>query len=285
MNQQRENGSHQGNYGWEAGSYQGTQGGYQGQSDYQGRGGYQNQGGYQSRSGYPGQDGYGSYSSQDGYSGYEEEPQRPERRRRRPAGAGSGQKMVILALSIAVTFLLGILAGLGLAYNSWVTEGTLQEPESPGLIRVPENVPGTLPEDTEPATEATREPAPEATTEPATEATTAPMAEPTGEQSSAAVSAETRPAANTSEYILPDSDRVYLSPADYQGLSDWELILARNEIYARHGRLFNDPDIQAYFNGCSWYHGSIAPDDFSADVFNEVELQNIKVLKAASDAR
>lgn len=263
MNQQQNNGQ------WQSGYYGGAQGGSGS------RGNYPNQN-------YQGQQ-YGQAYS--GESEYNQEPQRPERRRRRPAGAGSGQKMVILALSIAVTFLLGILAGLGLAYNSWVTEGTLQEPESPGLIRVPENVPGTLPEDTEPATEATREPAPEATTEPATEATTAPTAEPTGEQSSAAVSAETRPAANTSEYILPDSDRVYLSPADYQGLSDWELILARNEIYARHGRLFNDPDIQVYFNGCSWYHGSIAPDDFSADVFNEVELQNIKVLKAASDAR
>lgn len=255
MNQQQNNGQ------WQNGYNGGVRGNYPNQNDQGQR--------------------YGQAYS--GESEYNQEPRRPERRRRRPVGAGSGQKMGILALSIAVTFLLGVLAGLGLAYNSWVTGETIQEPESPGLIRVPEDVPGTLPEDTESATEATAEPATEATTVPAMEATTAP--EPAGEQSAPAVSAETRPADNTSEYILPDSDRVYLSPADYQSLSDWELILARNEIFARHGRLFNDPDIQAYFNGCSWYHGSIAPDDFSTEVFNEVELQNIKVLKAASDAR
>jgi len=88
-----------------------------------------------------------------------------------------------------------------------------------------------------------------------------------------------------SGYFFPDSDSRYLSKADYIDLSLWELILARNEIYARHGRKFRTPEIQEYFDGCSWYHGTIEPEDFDESVFNDFELQNIRLLKAASDAR
>lgn len=88
-----------------------------------------------------------------------------------------------------------------------------------------------------------------------------------------------------SGYFFPDSDSRYLSKADYIDLSLWELILARNEIYARHGRKFRTPEIQEYFDGCSWYYGTIEPEDFDESVFNDFELQNIRLLKAASDAR
>ena len=88
-----------------------------------------------------------------------------------------------------------------------------------------------------------------------------------------------------SGYFFPDSDSRYLSKADYIDLSLWELILARNEIYTRHGRKFRTPEIQEYFDGCSWYHGTIEPEDFDESVFNDFELQNIRLLKAASDAR
>lgn len=36
-------------------------------------------------------------------------------------------------------------------------------------------------------------------------------------------------------------------------LSDWELTLARNEIFARHGRIFQDPLLRAYFSVRTWY--------------------------------
>lgn len=80
------------------------------------------------------------------------------------------------------------------------------------------------------------------------------------------------------EYVIPDSDSRYLTEADLKGLSASELRLARNEIYARHHRLFDDEGLQNYFNGCSWYEGKVSPSDFTEayalSVFNEYELHN-----------
>lgn len=77
-----------------------------------------------------------------------------------------------------------------------------------------------------------------------------------------------------SEYILPNSDSTYLSEADIEILSKDALKLARNEIYARHGRRFNDDALQGYFDSCSWYTGTILPEDFSESVLNEYEKAN-----------
>ncbi len=78
-----------------------------------------------------------------------------------------------------------------------------------------------------------------------------------------------------SEYMLPNSDSEYISDSDLDGLTPDECRLALNEIYARHGRKFNDPDYQAYFNSKSWYNGTIDPDDFDdTAMFNQYELAN-----------
>lgn len=77
------------------------------------------------------------------------------------------------------------------------------------------------------------------------------------------------------EYILPNSDSEYISDSDLDELTPDECRLALNEIYARHGRKFNDPDYQTYFNSKSWYNGTIDPDDFDdTALFNKYELAN-----------
>lgn len=81
-------------------------------------------------------------------------------------------------------------------------------------------------------------------------------------------------AVDNPQFILPLSDQVYLTREDIEGLSAEELRIARNEIYARHGRLFRDEALQAYFNSCDWYVGSVSADDFSDSVFNEYEMAN-----------
>ena len=79
----------------------------------------------------------------------------------------------------------------------------------------------------------------------------------------------------SNEYILPNSDSEYISDSDLDGLTADECRLALNEIYARHGRKFNDPDYRAYFNSKSWYNGTIDPDDFDdTALFNQYELAN-----------
>ena len=80
---------------------------------------------------------------------------------------------------------------------------------------------------------------------------------------------------NQSGYILPYSDSRYLTEADLRGLNQWECCLARNELYARHGRIFTDSSIQAYFDSCPWYTPTTAPEDFDEAVeLNEYERAN-----------
>ena len=80
--------------------------------------------------------------------------------------------------------------------------------------------------------------------------------------------------AEMNEYIFPLSNIEYLKEYELTGLSKDELKIARNEIYARHGRMFNDANLQAYFNSCSWYTPSISPENFSDSMLNEVEIAN-----------
>ncbi len=78
------------------------------------------------------------------------------------------------------------------------------------------------------------------------------------------------------EYIFPQSSVQYLSDYDLSGKGEWECLIARNEIYARHGRRFKRTDLQDYFNGCSWYNGTIAPDNFTDSMLSQIEKENIK---------
>ena len=82
----------------------------------------------------------------------------------------------------------------------------------------------------------------------------------------------------STDYILPYSDIEYISESELVGLDKRTSELALNEIYARHGRKFNDSSIQSYFNEKSWYDGFIGPEDFSDSVFNKYETKNIATI-------
>lgn len=82
------------------------------------------------------------------------------------------------------------------------------------------------------------------------------------------------------DYILPGSDRRYLSRSDLEGFTAEDCRLARNEIYARHGRMFQDEALQNYFNSFDWYHPSISPDDFDESMLNDYEVANRDLIVA-----
>lgn len=84
---------------------------------------------------------------------------------------------------------------------------------------------------------------------------------------------------SSDSYILPDSSSSELTIADISGLSHDQLELARNEIYARHGRKFTNPTLQNYFNSQAWYTGTIEPEDFTDDMLSDVEKSNIQFIK------
>lgn len=81
------------------------------------------------------------------------------------------------------------------------------------------------------------------------------------------------------EYILPDSAKRKLKKSDLKGLSKEELRVARNEIYARHGRKFDDKKLQKYFDSQSWYEGTVPASEFSEDVLSSVEKKNVAFIR------
>lgn len=59
-----------------------------------------------------------------------------------------------------------------------------------------------------------------------------------------------------------------------------DLRVLRNEIYARHGRIFRDKNLQQYFETQAWY----TPDpEFKDEMLSEVESENLKKIRAAEE--
>jgi hypothetical protein len=61
------------------------------------------------------------------------------------------------------------------------------------------------------------------------------------------------------------------------------LYLALNEIYARHGYIFKDEDLQNYFMGEVWYTPLVKGENFSDEVFNDYEKENLQLLLKISN--
>jgi len=98
-------------------------------------------------------------------------------------------------------------------------------------------------------------------------------------QSSNAQSSSNTNTNNNDGFIFPNSDSSYLSNAQVSALSDNDLQLAINEIYARRGRIFKDASLNAYFNSQSWYEGKYTAEEFEKNVkFNTYEQKNLQLL-------
>lgn len=81
------------------------------------------------------------------------------------------------------------------------------------------------------------------------------------------------------EYIFPHSDTEEIDIKDLQALTDKQLMIARNEIYARHGRQFQTEWLQEYFDLCSWYAVNRYYNyDNEDSMLNAIELHNVKVI-------
>lgn len=85
---------------------------------------------------------------------------------------------------------------------------------------------------------------------------------------------------DSEEFIFSDSDIRKLTRSDIQHKTKKELRIARNEIYARHGRRFRDSELQQYFDSKDWYDGTIEPEDFDdATYLSELERRNAKYIQ------
>lgn len=80
------------------------------------------------------------------------------------------------------------------------------------------------------------------------------------------------------DYVIADSNSRYLTSSELQKFSLKEINYAKNEIYARRGRKFQSKELRDYFNSKSWYKGTIEPDAFQWDTFNDYEKANAELL-------
>lgn len=81
------------------------------------------------------------------------------------------------------------------------------------------------------------------------------------------------PAATQEGFLFINSDRVRIRREELLGLSRDQLRLARNEIYARRGRYFRDPQLATYFSRFGWYK------PYAWDVpLNAIEQANVNLI-------
>lgn len=83
------------------------------------------------------------------------------------------------------------------------------------------------------------------------------------------------------DYIFPDSDKRLLTEEDFEGKTKEDLRLGRNEIFARHGRIFQTADLNKWFTSKDWYEGKYSEAEFSNRVeLNYYEKQNVNLIQA-----
>lgn len=87
------------------------------------------------------------------------------------------------------------------------------------------------------------------------------------------------------EYIFPDSNSRYLSEEEIRSVDADKLRIARNEILARHGYIFNDEELNMYFTSTSWYQGTVPSDEFHMDwILNDFEKKNVELIKFVEES-
>ena len=71
-----------------------------------------------------------------------------------------------------------------------------------------------------------------------------------------------------------------LEPETFQGLFVEDLRVLRNEIYARHGRIFKNAELQKMFEAMPWYKPN---PDFKDEMLSETESKNLVSIKEAEN--
>ncbi|MCR2834157.1 YARHG domain-containing protein [Parerythrobacter lacustris] len=104
------------------------------------------------------------------------------------------------------------------------------------------------------------------------------QAAPAAAAPAAAAPPAPEPAAARADMTFPDSSTRRLTEAEVYPLGPATLRYARNEIYARKGRRFKDPELRAYFGQFAWYRP--VTDEVS---LNPVEQANVALLQQAED--
>jgi len=82
------------------------------------------------------------------------------------------------------------------------------------------------------------------------------------------------------DYVLQYSSIRDLTDDELRYLTKEELRLARNEIYARYGRVFRDQALQEYFNSKTWYTNLPKLSLGTEPILTKLEQTNIELIQA-----
>ena len=86
--------------------------------------------------------------------------------------------------------------------------------------------------------------------------------------------------------MLADSSDRYYTKDELREYSSYDLWIARNEIFARHGRGFSDPDLQEYFNNKTWYTRLYSPEEWdTTQSISGIESQNAALMLEVEEER
>lgn len=70
----------------------------------------------------------------------------------------------------------------------------------------------------------------------------------------------------------------YLTEQDVKYMPKDLLRIARNEIYAKHGYIFETEDLKEFFSYKEWYQGTIEASDWDDSVLNDYEKKNLELI-------
>ena len=97
----------------------------------------------------------------------------------------------------------------------------------------------------------------------------------------AAAEAEAKPPTDVSPLEDPSQLDHVISVDQLSNLSRRDLRILRNTVYARHGRQFKSPLLQAYFDNMSWYKANPA---FTEKQLTKVDITNIRLIKSVEES-
>lgn len=80
------------------------------------------------------------------------------------------------------------------------------------------------------------------------------------------------------DFIFYDSNCRYLEDYEVSSLSEDDIQMAINEIYARKGVNFENEPYVSHFNSCEWYNPIYSQAEFDSSWFNEYEEANVNLL-------
>ncbi|ABA21322.1 serine/threonine protein kinase [Trichormus variabilis ATCC 29413] len=83
---------------------------------------------------------------------------------------------------------------------------------------------------------------------------------------------------NNNNYLWLSQQAV--TDADLDGKDGYTLDIMRNTVFARHGRRFDNPGLQDYFNNQPWYNPIYSPKEFPLKLLTRLEQRNVDYIAA-----